>query len=353
MKNKIKGLLLGIGHEITEKFSNINGKTAQGDVPTALFQRRTSRRNRALISWKTVKENKLDIQQLNTFENGVCVEFVNNDYLNKSFSKDITFKGLKKLIGSDKNVSSIISFRAEDGDSGANIARSSFEKFKNTKHAFNLKPIKRKQKSIPGRGNEHWEGNFFSLIKGGKQKTINSHANMQDPILFNPAIEYANKQVCDDLYITLFYFFLHCHDIKNYIKKDLTSIKNDCEGYLKRRNYDEGNLYSYCITHPCLSFSKSILVDPIEVEKLSVQDFNISWSFNNPKCIAICHNEAANKDRLKFDSKNNFVVSAARPTNMFWSRQSSNMIQQSFTLNEFFQLEKERVNRRKKFLKGG
>ena len=351
LKSKIRKLLKSIGPEISEKFSNINGKTAQGDVPISLFQRRTSRKNRVLISWKTVKKNQLNIQQLNTFKNGVCVEFVNGDYLNKSFTNDKVFLELKNRLGSDQNVTSIISFRAEDGDSGANVARRSYEKFIKANHSFSIEPIQRKQKSIPGKGNEHWKGNFFSLIKGGKQNTIDSHAKLADQILFNPAIEYANQQVCDDLYITLFYFFVHCHDAKNYIlPKELASIKKDCESYLKTRDYDDNNLYDYCINHPCLSFSRGKLVDPIEVDKLNVQDFNVPWSFDDSKCIAICHNEAANKNVLKFDSSNNYIVSAARPTNMFWSKQSSNMIQQSYTLKEFFQLEEDRVKRRRKIL---
>ena len=59
LKSKIRKLLKSIGPEISEKFSNINGKTAQGDVPTSLFQRRTSRKNRVLISWKTVKKKSI------------------------------------------------------------------------------------------------------------------------------------------------------------------------------------------------------------------------------------------------------------------------------------------------------
>ena len=77
---------------------------------------------------------------------------------------------------------------------------------------------------------------------------------------------------------------------------------------------------------------------------------NSKWDFNNPSTIAICHNEAANLDKFKFDSSNKFIVSAARPTNLFWSKQSSNMIQQSYSLKDFFELEAERVLRRKKFL---
>ena len=74
LKGRISYLLANIGHEVSEKFRNINGKTAQGNVPIELFQRRTSRRNRVLIPYKTVYKNNLTIEQLETFEGGVCVD---------------------------------------------------------------------------------------------------------------------------------------------------------------------------------------------------------------------------------------------------------------------------------------
>ncbi|NLX69020.1 MAG: hypothetical protein GXZ12_06295, partial [Clostridiaceae bacterium] len=39
---------------ITTKLSNVCGKTGQYYVPGELFQKRTARKNRAIIMWKTV-----------------------------------------------------------------------------------------------------------------------------------------------------------------------------------------------------------------------------------------------------------------------------------------------------------
>ena len=99
--------------------------------------------------------------------------------------------------------------------------------------------------------------------------------------------------------------------------------------------------------HPSLTFQKGVLMDPIQVSEINVQDFNQEWNFDDPSIVAICHNEATNKDIIKFDKTNNYIVSAARPTNIFWSYQFSNMLQQSYTLEEFFKLEEKRVERRK------
>ena len=99
-----------------------------------------------------------------------------------------------------------------------------------------------------------------------------------------------------------------------------------------------------------MTFQKGVLFDLIKVSEISVEDFNQDWDFNNPKCVGMCHNEATNKNIIKFDKTNSYIVSATRPTNMFWSYQSSNMLQQSYTLEEFFKLEEERVKRRKNLI---
>ncbi|MDC3404219.1 hypothetical protein OAY26_00705 [Acidimicrobiia bacterium] len=355
---KINAILNNIGKNISTKFNNINGKTSAVDVPQILFQQRTDRQNRALISWKTVYKNNLTLDQLDTFENGICVEFINNDFLDEEFSTNSVFQNLKERLGSDENVSSIISFRVEDGDPGANAARESFEKFKITNSSIDLKPILRKDKVSPytkfpkknvGKGNEKWTGNSYYEIKGGQQNSIESHSGYKNQYLFNPAIEYANEEVCKDILISLFYFFLHCHDINNYVKEDWGKVKKECISYLKSRNYDDKNLYEYCENHPSLNWDKGVLIDPIEVTRFNVEDFDIKYDHSNPLSVAICHNEPVNKNIIKFDEKNQYIVSAARPTNFFWGKQSSNMVQQSYSLEEYFIEEELRVNRRKKF----
>ena len=60
--------LYGEGNSIEAKLKNICGKTGQYDVPSELFQKRTKRSNRSLISWRTVKANHLTMKQLDTFE---------------------------------------------------------------------------------------------------------------------------------------------------------------------------------------------------------------------------------------------------------------------------------------------
>lgn len=111
LKLKCFEYLGSYGENIRTKFSNICNKTGMYNVPEELFQKRTPRKNRVLISWKTVKKNNLNIEKLESFENGVVVEFMNNDYLDDDNQNDPVFIELKNRLGSNKNVSSIITFR--------------------------------------------------------------------------------------------------------------------------------------------------------------------------------------------------------------------------------------------------
>ena len=82
LERDIRSMMSSIGSNISEKFKNINGKTAKNNVPDHLWQKRTHRKNRVLISWKSVHRNELNFDQLETFDGGIVVEFVNDDFFN-------------------------------------------------------------------------------------------------------------------------------------------------------------------------------------------------------------------------------------------------------------------------------
>jgi hypothetical protein len=343
-----------INPKIREKFNNLNGKTGQYNVPEKLFQKRTSRQNRVLIPWKTINQNNITVEQLKTFFGGVCVEFVNDDYFNPKYDNSSTHSYLKSLVGAKGLISAMVSFRTEDGDSGAAIPRHSFNQFNKLIEEglidFTQIPILRDENvKYNGRGsNDVWKGNIYFSIKGGEQNSIESHTNEQSPQLFNPATEYANELVCLDMDIVMSYFCLYCYDLKNYIREStIFKLKSDCERYLKTRDYDEGNLFEYCVNHPSIKLGSGVLIDAIQLNNISIEDFKTSGLENSS---VICHNEAANKDKFYFDNKNNFLVSPARPTNLFWSTHLSNMMQQNFNLKEYYEKEDLRVKKRKALL---
>jgi hypothetical protein len=165
LREQIWRIWRNLDKKILEKFKNINGKTGKYDVPDVLFQKRRSRSNRVLLRWKVLLQNKMTLEHLETFYGGLCVEFVNEDFFEPANRKNDLFNFLVSKLGSDEMISSIVSFRNEDGDSGANNSREYFNLFNSTiKDDFI--PIKRKFEQVSGKGdNSGWEGNLFYSIK--------------------------------------------------------------------------------------------------------------------------------------------------------------------------------------------
>ena len=369
-KNKIRlnafNFLGTYGPKIKTKFSNICGKTGQYDVPTELFQKRTSRKNRVLISWKTLKANNITIEQLETFTGGVVVEFINDDFFDITNQNDPTFIALKAKLGSDELVSSIITIRSESGSSSSQVQRNAFQKLINNTHVLykgkeiiltkaNYQAYAIKQIESGGTMNDKWTGFLFVSIKGGQQDTIESHSENQT--IFNPACEFANDEVCLDLDLVMSYFALISIDTSTLSTEKLANynkIMFDIEATLKSSIYNNdsysGNLLDYCQNHPSTRMVKGKLYDPIQVEEIKIEDFSID-NKNDPRNLDFTHDEAVLFEHFYWDREKKCILSPARPTNVFWSKHLSNMMQQNFSLNDYFKHEEKILDRRKKMLK--
>lgn len=365
LKNETFNFLGKFGPNIKTKLSNVCGKTGKYNVPTELFQKRTSRKNRSLISWKVVKENNLTIEKLNTFEGGVVVEFLNNDYFDESNFENETFNELINRIGSDDNVSVIISFRSEAGSSSSAIPREAFRKFlNNTKviyngqdiyiNADNYKNYVISQIGAGGTGNEKWKGFLFVSIKGGQQETIETHKDKALTI-FNPACEYANEETCLDIDLVLGYFALRSiplGSLKEEDKLEYTNLLEKVESQLSTIYYTIENhhdtLLNYCINHISLKVKAGELTDPIQLKQITLENFNISN--NSAESIDLTHDEAVNKEKYYWDEEKKCILGPARPTNLFWSYHLSNMMQQDFNLKEYFDYEQTIHNLREELM---
>ena len=224
------------GSKIREKLGNICGKTGQYSVPSELFQKRTTRSNRVLMPWKAVHNNNLTIEQLNTFEGGIVVEFLNDDYFNPENYNNDTFLKLINKIGSDDNVSAIISIRSEGGSSSSAIQREAFNKLiNNTKIKYkntdviitkdNYQNYALRQLCSGGKGNEKWDGFLFISIRGGQQDTLETHRG-QTLTIFNPACEYAGEDVKLDIDLVVSNFINYYNTERLQEKlKELTPIE--------------------------------------------------------------------------------------------------------------------------------
>lgn len=371
-KNKIRNKLINFLSRFSEtkkiktKLTNISGKTGQYDVPDELYTKRTPRKNRILISWKIVKNNKFTIQQLESIRSGVTVEFINNDFFDQENQKNKIFKELKKRLGGDGIVSSIISIRSEDKTSSSAVERNAFNKLTNnlrvtykgknvTINKNNFKKFAIKKEAKGNSGNDKWSGFLFVSIQGGQQKTIKS--NNGNVTIFNPSCEYANESVSIDLDLVLLYFALFAvnkNSLEKSKKAQYENLLEEIESTLIKIEYNnasfKGNLLSYCKNHPSIKMYPGKLCDPIQTSIIDIKDFEIDDK-ENSRTLDITHDEAVNKGKYYWDDVQKCILTPARPTNLFWSRHLSNMMQQNFSLHECFDYLDEITKKRNRLLK--
>lgn len=357
-----------IDPKIKTKFSNICAKTGQYDVPTELFQKRTPRKNRVLLPWKAVKANGLTVEQLQSFSGGVAVEFVNEDYFDPSNFANPVFQELRRRIGSDDTVSAIISIRSESGSSSSQVQRDNFAKLINNTQVYyrgtyvtinknNYMDYKLERIASGGTGNEKWTGFLFVSIRGGQQDTIETHRG-RELLIFNPACEYASPEVCTDLDLVMAYFALISIDESKLTGSNrltytrvISEVRSALAGSYYNHSTFNGNLLDFCNNHPSVKMIRGQLTDPIQVERIEIMDFAVD-SKEDPRNLDFTHDEAVNIGRFYWDSAKRVVLSPARPTNVFWSKHLSNMMQQNFSLEGYFRHEKEISERRARLLNG-
>ena len=353
------------GDNMKAKFTNVCGKTGAYGVPVELFQKRTPRKNRVLISWEAVKNNNLTMDQLNTFEGGVVVEFINNDFFDKDNKSNCVFCELTNLIGSNENVSAIISLKSEAGSSSSAIPRDAFSKLiNNSKINYNGREVVINknnyrdyaiQQDIKGRGqgNDTWSGFLFVSIKGGQQDKIETHSG-KELTLFNPACEYASSDVCEDINLVMAYYALKSIDTSSTMKDcvEYRFLINNIEATLETIEYDnesyKGNLYDFVKNQYSISLIPGQLTDPIQLKRIDIENFNISVRAEDS--IDFTHEEAVIFEKYYWDNKKKCVLSPARPTNAFWSFHLSNMMQQNYSLEEYFEYEKDRFMKRQRLI---
>lgn len=369
-KNKVRleafDFLSRFDNKIRTKFSNICAKTGQYNVPSELFQKRTPRKNRVLLSWKDVKNNGLTIKQLESFSGGVAVEFVNEDFFLPENQNHPVFLELKERIGSDDIVSSIITIRSESGSSSSAVQREYFTKLlNNTKVKYkdqivcinkdNYKEYSIRRTARGGIGNGNWTGFLFVSIRGGQQDIIETHHG-EELLIFNPASEFATPNVCLDLDLVMAYYALisiNPDELFNERRSTYYKIIENVRKVLSESEYDspayKGNLLDYCNNHPSVKMIHGQLTDPIQVEPIYIDDFAID-NKEDPRNLDFTHDEAVNKGKYYWDDAQKCILTPARPTNVFWSKHLSNMMQQNFSLTEYFEHEKEIVKRREALL---
>lgn len=377
-KDKLFKFLGLFGKDIRTKISNVNGKTAAYYVPEAIYTQRTNRRNRVLLPWKDLVQNNLSLKELQTFYGGVTIEFVNEDFFNPNTENKELLKIYNFLkserIGSDEQLSAVITFRSEGGSSSQK-ERDNYEKilkdtkinYKGSEVIINKDTISNfylKSTASENLSNKYWEGFIFVDICGGQQNSIRSHPDKKAyQTIFNPACEYANDQVINDIDLVLGYYILmsiHESDLKayatindktfEYMYETKNSLIIEIENVLKTRKYSNssftGTLYDFVSKAISLKIEDGKLFDPIQLKEITLKNF-ADVDARTGDSIDLTHDEPVCKKAFHWDKEQNFLLSAAMPTNIFWSYHLSNMMQQDFSLFEYYRHEEEIYLKRK------
>ncbi|MGV3112966.1 hypothetical protein, partial [Staphylococcus pettenkoferi] len=132
----------------------------------------------------------------------------------------------------------------------------------------------------------------------------------------------------------------------NLLLNELKNILSECK--YNSKDY-QGTLLEYCEQHPTTSMKENMLYDPIQVIPIYLEDFSIKDK-QDKRNLDFTHDEAVNKENYYWDNEKETILSPARPTNVFWSKHLSNMMQQNFSLEEYFEHQEKIIERRNELL---
>lgn len=121
--------------------------------------------------------------------------------------------------------------------------------------------------------------------------------------------------------------------------EDWYDVIESYKEYFKQKKYNGISLFDYVTNHICLNLEEGLLIDPIQVEPIYIEDFAIKNRDDNS--LDITHQKSVKKADYVYDSDNDTILSPAHPTNLFWSKHLSNMMQQDFSLDEYFERQRE------------
>lgn len=75
-------------------------------------------------------------------------------------------------------------------------------------------------------------------------------------------------------------------------------------------------------------------MDPIQVEPIKIEDFTRKQ--RDEDAVDITHQISVKRHSYVWDENLNILLTPARPTNLFWSKHLSNMMQQDYSLKDYF-----------------
>jgi hypothetical protein len=347
VKGIIGAIIKKLPKNIRTKLKNINKAGICDVCPT----KRVSQNSRILLPYYIIRKSGLKLGQLKTYTSGVVIELPFREYeriRNSSVGDDEIDDYIINNIGGDTSnpVAAIITIRKENGYSGSSVQREDLIRLKNEIILRSWEPVAyNPEKTMKGRknkGNSNWSGHYYYKISGGSQESFKSHPNKEPQIFTTHKGFMSTEKIVTDVIASLVWQMLHIFDIDKYIStEDALKYKQTLEEYLKDTMYLGTSCYESIKKFENIRYGK--LISPITRNAISITAFDKeAVGDRKDDIVDISHNEAVNKNNIRFCPENNVMLSDYFPGNLFWDTHLGNMQQQSFTLKEYRAEENER-----------
>jgi hypothetical protein len=347
VKRIIGAIVKKLPKNIRTKLKNINKAGICDVCPT----KRVSQNSRILLPYYIIRKSGLTIDQLKTHTSGVVIELPFREYERISSSISINDEldayVISNIGGETSNpVVSIVTIRKENGYSGSSAQREDLKRLENEIVVKAWEPVVyNPEKTMKGRknkGNENWSGHYYYKVSGGSQQSFKSHPNKEPQIFTTHKGFMSTDKIITDVTASLVWQMLHIFDIDKYIPaEDALKCKQILEDYLKNTMYLGTSCYNSIKKLENIRYGK--LISPITRNAISITAFDKeAVGDRKDDIVDISHNEAVNKNNIRFCPENNAMLSDYFPGNLFWDTHLGNMQQQSFTLKEYRAEENER-----------
>jgi len=360
VKGIIGAIIKKFPKNIRTKLKNINKAGICDVCPT----KRVSQNSRISLPYYIIRKSGLTLDQLKTYTNGVVIEVPFREYerIRKFSVGDITSNDeldeyiINNIGGETSNpVAAIVTIRKEDGYSGSSVQREDLVRLKNEIVVRGWEPVAyNPEKTIKGKknkGNANWSGHYYYKISGGSQQSLKSHPNKEPQIFTTHKGFMSTDKIIVDVMTSLVWQILHIFDIDKFITtEDVLKYKQTLEDYLKNTTYLGKSCYESMKKLENIRDGK--LISPITQKEISINAFDketVDGGYKD-EIVDISHDDAVNKNNIRFCPENNVMLSDYFPGNLFWDTHLGNMQQQSFTVKEYWAEMDERSAKRNSWL---
>ena len=353
VKGIIGAIIKKLPKNIRTKLKNINKAGICDVCPT----KRVSQNSRILLPYYIIRKSGLTLDQLKTYTSGLVIELPFREYerirINSinSNNDELDAYIITNIGGETTNlVAAIVTIRKENGYSGSSVQREDLVRLKNEIVVRGWEPVAyNPEKTIKGKknkGNANWSGHYYYKISGGSQQSFKSHPNKEPQIFTTHKGFMSTDKLIIDVVASLVWQMLHIFDIEKCIPgEDALKYKQILEDYLKNTTYLGKSCYESMKKLENIRDGK--LISPITQKEISINAFDKETvDGGKDEIVDISHDDAVNKNNIRFCPVNNVMLSDYFPGNLFWDTHLGNMQQQSFTVKEYWaEMEKRNMKR--------